>query len=108
MAASANDGREVAIKILRDDVDDPDARERFRGEATVLAGQDLPQVVPVRGIVCEGERLGLVMDLLTGPNLRQVLDQQGTLPAGEVCRFAARRWRWVSPRHTPRASCTVT
>jgi len=76
----------VAVKVLKPElVSDPDVVARFFQERSILTSIDHPNVVRVSDLVVEGETLGIVMDLVEGPDLRRVLREQGTLaPADAV------------------------
>jgi serine/threonine-protein kinase len=79
----------VAVKVLREELaDDPDVRARFMREGAVLTGRDLPGVVRVHETVVEQDRVGLVMDLIDGPNLREVISLQAPLQPARACALA--------------------
>jgi serine/threonine protein kinase len=76
-------GDEVAIKILHTErVADPHAAERFRREAQASARLKHPNAVSIYdfGISSDGLQY-LVMELIEGQSLREVMKQQGRLPA---------------------------
>lgn len=78
-------GSDRAAKLLRaEHAQDPELVERFIKERSVLLGLQHPNIVQVRDLVVEGEQLAIVMDLVETGSLRQKLEQQKTLPAGEV------------------------
>jgi len=81
-------GRRVAIKYLPAAFSsDPDARNRFRSEARVVASLDHPHIVPLYDFVEEGDTCVFVMELMPG----------GTL------------WdRFEDDDLTPEAACNVT
>jgi len=63
---------QVAIKILRDDLaSDNDLVARFIQERRVIKSIRSPHVVGVRDLVVEGDQLGIVMELVTGGDLRR-------------------------------------
>jgi tetratricopeptide (TPR) repeat protein len=63
-------GREVALKMLLPArLDTPDARDRFRREAEVMAGLDHPGILPVYEVGSEGDRPFFSMKLAEGGNL---------------------------------------
>jgi hypothetical protein len=76
----------VAIKVLRSDLTgDPEVVSRFVQERTILRELSSPHIVAVRDLVIEGDRLAIVMELLTGTNLRTRLAAEGNLsPADAV------------------------
>src|SRR5580765_8048995 len=67
--------REVAIKILDADVDDP---ERFRTEATIIARLNHPGIATVHELV-QGHQCAMVMELVRGETFEQLLDRLGHL-----------------------------
>ena len=78
-------GRQVAVKILRDDlVDSPVFLERFRAEARHTAALAHPGIAGVFDYGEDGEddqRIAyLVMELVPGQPLSTVMAQRGTLP----------------------------
>ena len=93
-ANDRNLGRQVAVKILRPAVAEPSAAgellARFRQEAWVTAGLRHPNVVTVHDAATDGDRVFIVMELLSGPSLAQLVDEQQQLPLGEVLRHGAR------------------
>ena len=76
-------GDEVAMKILHTERGaDPHAGERFRREAQAAARLKHPNAVGIHdfGITSDGLQY-LVMELLEGLSLRQIIKQEGPLPA---------------------------
>jgi formylglycine-generating enzyme required for sulfatase activity/predicted Ser/Thr protein kinase len=73
-ALSGADGKQVALKIIREDLaDQPRFRDLFLREGQALAQLDHPHIVKNLGT---GEADGvpyLIMDFIDGPNLQQVL-----------------------------------
>ena len=79
--------RDVAVKMLRESVDDTD-RARFVGEAQLLAGLSHPSIVTVLDVgVSEGHPF-LVMELVEGPTLAAAL-RDGPLPPDQVVQIGA-------------------
>ncbi|WP_182481440.1 serine/threonine-protein kinase [Nocardioides immobilis] len=74
--------RDVAVKILRDTVDDAD-RSRFMGEATTLARLSHPGLVTVLDVGVADAQPYIVMELVEGPTLAAVL-RDGALPLDQV------------------------
>lgn len=87
-------GRQVAVKILRDDlVDSPVFLERFRAEARHTAALAHPGIA---GVFDYGEDRHdgkcvayLVMELVPGEPLSKVMARQGILPVNTVLSFLA-------------------
>lgn len=75
--------RQVAVKEMRiDGLDAEDARtrrERTLREARATARIDHPNVVRVYDVVDEGERLWIVMELVTGRSLERMMVEDGPL-----------------------------
>ena len=78
-------GRLVAVKLLREDLGDPSAAERFRAEAQIAASLAHPNVVTVydTGITTAG-RPFFVMELLEGLTLAEDLRRTGPLAPGRA------------------------
>jgi tRNA A-37 threonylcarbamoyl transferase component Bud32 len=74
-------GREVAVKLLRDDlVPDPGAAARFEREARISASFTHPHVVTIYDFgVVAGTRAFLVMERLAGLTLREELERNGRI-----------------------------
>jgi serine/threonine-protein kinase len=71
----------VAAKLLRSEhVSDRDLVGRFIRERSILTQLRHPNIVAVRDLVVEGDRLAIVMDYVDGGSLRDVLHDQGPLP----------------------------
>lgn len=83
-------GTPYAFKLLRRELtSDPDVVRRFVQEREVLAGIDHPNVVRVRDLVVEGPTLAIVMDLVTGRDLRAVLQERGTIDPATLAAWGA-------------------
>jgi hypothetical protein len=69
----------VAVKVLRPDLaDDPEVVDRFLREREALTRLPRsPNIVAVRDLVAEGGRLAIVMELVTGEQLRTLLTREG-------------------------------
>lgn len=80
-AFDLNLNREVAIKILDLTIhhDDPETLARFQREAVATAGLNHPNIVAVYDTGIDKNLAYLVMELLTGPTLRELLDKLGSL-----------------------------
>ncbi|PPH08792.1 serine/threonine protein kinase [Rathayibacter sp. AY1H3] len=83
-------GPDRAAKLLRGEhVHDAGLVERFVRERSVLTRLRHPHVVEVLDLVVEGETLGIVMELVGGGSLRELLRDEGTLPAVDALPVAA-------------------
>lgn len=75
----------VAAKLLRSDLtQDPEIVTRFIQERSILLSLDHPGIVRVRDLVVEGDDLAIVMDLVTGQDLRAHLRRVGTCTPAEA------------------------
>ncbi|WP_455753250.1 protein kinase domain-containing protein [Streptomyces coeruleorubidus] len=83
--------RQVAVKEMRiDGLDAEDSgtrRERTLREARATARIDHPNVVRVYDVVDEGERLWIVMELVTGRSLERILAEEGPLGPCDTARI---------------------
>ena len=78
--------REVALKILAADVDDPE--KRFRAEAIAIARLSHPGLASVYELFEHDGRWIMVMELVRGETVEQIADRVGPLPpkrAAELC-----------------------
>jgi len=81
-------GRLVAFKVLPPALrHDAEALQRFEREASALGRLKHPNVVTVFDAGVEGGFPYLAMEFVEGPNLRQVLQEQGRLPIDDVIRL---------------------
>jgi serine/threonine-protein kinase len=80
--------RDVAVKLIGGSGLSPESRARFLREARVVAKMDHPGVVAVHDIGEHGDGLYLVMALVSGSNLREVLESGGPLRVDEAVDIA--------------------
>lgn len=79
------DGDTVAVKVLREELaEDPLVLGRLVQECNILASLSGPHVVPVRRLVVENGQVAVVMDCLTGGDVRGLLRREGNLPPGRA------------------------
>jgi serine/threonine-protein kinase len=81
--------RQVAIKVLREDVAQRMGAERFLREIRTTATLNHPHIVPLYD---SGEADGIVyyvMPFVEGESLRDRLDREGQLPVNEAVRIAS-------------------
>lgn len=89
-AVDSRTGETVAAKLLRPEhVADPGLVQRFVRERSLLTGLRHPNIVSVRDLVIEGDRLAIVMDYVDGGSLRELLTAERTLPPTVAVHFAA-------------------
>ncbi len=70
-------GREIAIKLLHDEVSrDPERLARFRREARLLASLSHPNIATVYGFEEEGNVNFLAMELIEGETLAEVIERR--------------------------------
>jgi hypothetical protein len=80
----------VAVKVLDARLGaDPDTVDRFQRERQVLTAFLHPAYVRVRDVVTDDGILALVMEYVTGWDLRRFLDQSGPLPVGTAAEITA-------------------
>ena len=80
--------REVALKVLRADLEtDPERRRRFEREARAAAAVSHPNIATVYEVGESQGRIFIAMELVGGPSLRSVL-ANGALPLPEALRIA--------------------
>ncbi len=80
--------RRVAVKILRSDLAaDDGTRVRFRHEAIAAARLSHPNIVSTYDTGDDDGVAYIVMELIEGPTLRHLIDQQGGLPVADVIRI---------------------
>jgi serine/threonine protein kinase len=85
--------RLVAIKVLRGGFEDSEISARFRREGRTAARLSHPNIVPVYD-AGEGELEGrevsyIVMEYVSGGDLKALIDEKGTLSNGELARLGA-------------------
>jgi serine/threonine-protein kinase len=80
--------RRVAVKVLRADLAaDEGTRARFRHEAIAAARLSHPNIVSTYDTGDDDGLAYIVMELVEGPTLRHLIDQQGGLPVADVIRI---------------------
>ena len=81
-------GDEVAIKVVRGGHEDRVAGERFLRESRVAASLRHPSIVSILDFdMPAGGEPYLVMELLSGPSLREEIDRRGRLELADVHRI---------------------
>ncbi len=80
--------RDVALKVLHPRLTaDPDVVERFRREAQLAARLNHPNIVNIYDIGGRSGLLWYTMAIVDGPNLAQLVEQEGPLPVDRVLRL---------------------
>lgn len=92
--------RQVAIKLLHEQfASDEGAVERFRREATSVAQLSHPNVVGVIDRGADGRRQFIVFELVDGPNLKELVREQGQLPVADALSYAVQAGRALGFAH---------
>ena len=98
-------GREVAIKVLPEDVaSDRDRLRRFEQEARAASALNHPNIITIHDISEEGSTHYIVMEYVEGKTLTDMLGARA-LPS-RSCSRSPPRSPTVWPRLTPRGSFT--
>ena len=93
-------GRNVAIKVLRDDTAmDTESRRRFHTEYQAVAMLSHPNIRAVYDVVSSGDTEYIVMEYVDGINLKQYLKKKGHLSWKEALHFSAQIARALSHAH---------
>ncbi len=92
--------REVALKVLHPALTrDPAGVERFRREAQHAARLSHPNIVDIYDIQGRSGLLWYTMELVRGPNLAQLVEEQGALPIPRVLRLLREALSALSQAH---------
>jgi tetratricopeptide (TPR) repeat protein len=89
LATDLRSQRSIALKVLRAEVTDLAARERFKREVSFVARLSHPNIVPLHDSGAAGSYLYFAMPLVAGESLRQRLARDGALPLELSLRIAA-------------------
>ncbi len=82
--------REVAVKVIAVGTEgDPQAVERFRREARMMAALEHPNIVTIFDVGTHHGSAFIVMELLPGPTLAQFVADRGQLPEVEAVGIGA-------------------
>ena len=86
--------RDVAVKVLRDDVSmDAESRRQFRTEYQAVEKLNHPNIRAVYDVVVSGDTEYIVMEYVDGINLKQYMKKQGILSWQEVLHFSTQMAR---------------
>ncbi len=92
--------RDVAVKVLRDDVSmDADSRKQFRTEYQAVEKLSHPNIRAVYDVVVSGDTEYIVMEYVDGINLKQYMKMKGVLSWQEVLHFSTQMARALSHAH---------
>ena len=81
-------GRFVALKVLAPELTKTDkARSLFQSEVKAAAKLNHPNIVTAYDANHTGDRFFLVMEYVDGPNLSQLVKEQGPLPVEQACEY---------------------
>jgi serine/threonine-protein kinase len=81
-------GRFVALKVLAPELTKTEkARDLFQREVKAAAKLNHPNIVTAFDAYLAGDRFFLVMEYVDGPNLSQLVKEQGPLPAEQACEY---------------------
>jgi uncharacterized RDD family membrane protein YckC len=83
-AEDLESGRRVALKVLSQKLDSPEARERFFREGRMAASINHPNSVYVFGTEEIGGTPAIAMELVAGGTLQDRVREHGLLPVGEA------------------------
>ncbi len=93
--------RDVAVKVLRDDVSvDADSRRQFRKEYEAVEKLSHPNIRAVYDVVSSGDTEYIVMEYVDGINLKQYMKGKGVLSWQEVLHFSTQIARALSHAHS--------
>ncbi len=93
--------RNVAVKVLRDDVAmDSESRRQFRTEYQAVGMLSHPNIRAVYDVVSSGDTEYIVMEYVDGINLKQYLKRKGALSWREVLHFSTQIARALSHAHS--------
>jgi serine/threonine-protein kinase len=79
-------GRQVVVKVLRDDLTEGASAERFKREISLLAKLQHPHIVPLLSAGEDAGTLYYTMPFVEGESLRDRLRREGELPVQDVVR----------------------
>ena len=93
--------RNVAVKVLRDDVAvDAESRRQFRTEYQAVGKLSHPNIRAVYDVVSSGDTEYIVMEYVDGINLKQYLKRKGALSWREVLHFTTQIARALNHAHS--------
>jgi serine/threonine protein kinase/tetratricopeptide (TPR) repeat protein len=94
-------GREVAIKLLSEDLDLSGTHlQRFEAEARAASSLNHPNIVTVYDVGLDEDRPFIVMELIHGRTLRELLASGDRLPLKEIVELAAQAAEALAKAHS--------
>ncbi len=100
LASDVRHGRQVAVKVLRPEVSDGVAAERFHREIRIAARLTHPRIVSVIDSGDAGGVLYYIMPFIDAPTLREHLRDHGALPYAEAAGIARDVARALAHAHS--------
>ena len=91
-------GRMVAIKFLNDELSNEQSRRRFEREATAMAKLEHPHCGSVLDVGVHGDRPYVVMELVSGRNLKDII-ASGPLPVARAVEITKQVLSGLSHAH---------
>lgn len=92
--------REVAMKAVKSELaSKPEALERFRAEATLLAKLNHPAIAQLYTFFRDGDDFYMVMEYAPGQTLERLIQEQGAIPWAKALDIAARVLAGIGHAH---------
>ena len=93
-------GRDVAIKVLREELaSDPDRLRRFEQEARAASALDHPNIITIHDIAESGGVHFIVMQYVEGSDLAALVRARGTLPISTAIDYLIQAGRGLEYAH---------
>ena len=80
--------RDVALKVLREDLSQPERLARFQREARLLAALNHPNIATIHGLENSNGTHFLVMEWVPGETLAERIKRKGAVPVDEAVSIA--------------------
>jgi Tol biopolymer transport system component len=80
--------RDVALKVLREDLSQPERLARFQREARLLAALNHPNIATIHGLDSSNGTHFLVMEWVPGDSLAERIKRKGAIPVDEAVAIA--------------------
>jgi eukaryotic-like serine/threonine-protein kinase len=92
--------REVAIKSLNPEVNEPDVARRFRAEAVTVARLNHPGIATVYELFQHEDHWLMVMEFVRGETLEALIERVGALPVERVVDLASQALAALAHAHS--------